>query len=331
MSELWQGVIGGFASLLTSLHDITEPLFGVFAWGWAIILLTLLVRIVLLPLAIKQTTSMRAMQGLQPEVKRIQAKYKVDRGLIRSDPDKYKEQRAKQQEEMQALYKERGVNPAAGCLPLVAQMPVFFALFSVLNGEGRYVPALQEAGFYFINALSLGAPQGAGWGAYVLIAIMGLTTFFSQRQMMKSNPAVADQPQQKIMLYAMPVMLTVFGINFPAGVLLYWVTTNLWTMGQQYVMFRKLGPSSVPAGAPATAASLTNGKSRKPAQQAAALEANGKAKDPTAPKGAPTPKRADARKGKAPGPQGSGTGRGGNGRESKGRGSSAASAKQKPR
>lgn len=334
MSELWNGLIDGLASLLIALHNFVEPAAGVYAWGWGIILLTLVVRIVLLPLAIKQTTSMRAMQGLQPEIKRIQAKYKTDRGMARSDPDKFKEQRDKQQAELQGLYKERGVNPAAGCLPLVAQMPIFFALFNVLN-TGR-IEELQQAPFYLVDRLANTAPSGAGVGAFILIAIMGATTFFSQRQMMANNPTLRDQPQQKIMLYAMPVMLTVFGVNFPVGVLLYWVTTNLWTMAQQFVMFRKLGPVGAAGTTPAPAAGLA--PKSKPAKTKALPEteatsngsgANGAGAAPSAPKGAPTPKRADARKSRAAQQQSNGKTQTGKGRGAKGRGSSALPAKPK--
>jgi len=336
MFELWNGLLDGLASLLVTLHDLVEPVFGPYAWGWGIVLLTLVVRIVLLPLAIKQTTSMRAMQGLQPEIKRIQAKYKTDRGLARSDPEKFKEQREKQQGELQSLYKDRGVNPVAGCLPLVAQMPVFFALFNVLRGDGNRIPALQEAPFYLVNRLADSAPDGAGIGAFVLIAIMGATTFFSQRQMMANNPTLRDQPQQKIMLYAMPVMLTVFGVNFPTGVLLYWVTTNLWTMGQQFVMFRRLGPVGA-AGttpAPAVAPKLKPAKAKALPETEVTANGDGAGSAPSAPKGAPTPKRADARKARAAGQQANGkaqTGKGqaGNGRGPKGRGSSAAPTKPK--
>jgi YidC/Oxa1 family membrane protein insertase len=295
MFELWQGLLGGLAAILEFFHDLTVPIAGVFAWGWAIILLTLTVRVLLLPLAIKQTQSMRAMQALSPEVKKIQSKYKADRSLMRSDPEKFRELRGKQQEELTSLYRERGVNPAAGCLPLIAQMPVFFALFTVLR-DSSIVPELAGARFYLIDPLSVSATQGAGIGAFLLIALMGVTTFVSQRQMMASNPAMANQPQQRIMLYAMPVLLTVFGINFPAGVLLYWVTTNLWTMGQQYVMFRRVGET-----APGTAASATSQPTSKKDgvdTKKAVLEDSGATgqKPASAPKGAPTPKRSDARK-----------------------------------
>jgi YidC/Oxa1 family membrane protein insertase len=184
---------------------------------------------------------MRAMQQLQPEIKKIQKKYKADRDLMRKNPDKFRQQRQKQQEEMMALYKEHNVNPAAGCLPLLLQLPVFFALFRLLYDEAR-VPELAAAGFLLIESLTSTPLQAgaAALGAWLLVVLMGATTYYSQRQMMANNPAAAEQPHMKIMLYVMPVMLTVFAVNFPIGVLLYWVTTNLWTIGQQWVMFRNI-------------------------------------------------------------------------------------------
>lgn len=238
---LWESLIDGLGLLLNFFHDLVAPLplLGVAAWGWAIILLTFAVRLVLVPLAVKQINSMRAMQGLQPEMKKIQAKYKADRSMMKSNPEKYREKRQKQQEEMMKLYKEHNVNPAAGCLPLIAQMPIFVALFTLLRDDVR-VPELANEGFYLISNLAQAPNQQLSVGVVLLIALMGASTFFSQRQMMASNPAAAQQPQQKVMLYAMPVLLTVFAINLPVGVLLYWVTTNVWTMLQQYVMFRNI-------------------------------------------------------------------------------------------
>jgi YidC/Oxa1 family membrane protein insertase len=241
---LWHALIDGLGTVLRFFHDIVDPLpvLGIASWGWAVILLTFAVRLLLLPLAIKQINSMRAMQQLQPEIKKLQGKYKTDRSMMKTDPAKYRDRRQKQQEEMMKLYKEHNVNPASSCLPLLAQMPIFFALFTLLRDTTR-VPELDVAGFYFIDSLA-GFPRGAG---LVLVALMGITTFWSQKQMMASNPSAAQMPQQKIMLYVMPLMLLVFAFNMPVGVLLYWVTTNFWTMGQQWFMFRNIEPA--PGGA----------------------------------------------------------------------------------
>jgi YidC/Oxa1 family membrane protein insertase len=239
---IWNSLVEGLGSILTFFHDVTEPFTGANAWGWGIVLLTVAVRVVLLPLAVKQTNSMRAMQQLQPEIKKLQTKYKTDRQMMKTNPEKYRERRQKQQEATMALYKEHGVNPAAGCLPLLLQMPIFFALFRVLVNP-EYIPELSQGAFYIVRDLT-SVPTTVGLGAYVLVLAMGATTFVSQRQMMASNPSAAAQPQQKVLLYVMPLMLVVFGFNMPVGVLLYWVTTNLWTLGQQYVMFRNIQPAA---------------------------------------------------------------------------------------
>jgi YidC/Oxa1 family membrane protein insertase len=240
---IWNRILDGLEALLGFFHDVYAgiPLLGAWPWAWAIVSLTVVVRLVLLPLAVKQINSMRAMQKLQPEIKKIQKKYKTDRDLMRKNPEKFRQQRQKQQEEMMALYKEHNVNPAAGCLPLLLQLPVFFALFRLLYDEAR-VPELADAGFLLIESLTSTPLQAgaAALGAWLLVVLMGATTYYSQRQMMANNPAASEQPHMKIMLYVMPVMLTVFAVNFPIGVLLYWVTTNLWTIGQQWVMFRNI-------------------------------------------------------------------------------------------
>lgn len=245
---IWNTLVDGLGSILFFFHDLFAPIMGSLSWGFAIVALTVVVRLVLLPLAVKQINSMRAMQTLQPEIKKIQKKYKTDRTQMRKNPEKFREQRQKQQEEMMKLYKQHNVNPAAGCLPLLLQMPIFFALFRLLMDQQR-VPELADAPFILIDSLT-STPMAAGIGsigAWVLVVLMGATTYYSQRQMMANNPAMSDQPHMKIMLYVMPVMLTVFAINFPVGVLLYWVTTNFWTIGQQWMMFRNITPPEVNA------------------------------------------------------------------------------------
>jgi YidC/Oxa1 family membrane protein insertase len=248
ISSLFNGLSGVLGSILRVLHEVIEPLFGTLSWGFAIILLTVSVRLLLFPLAVKQINSMRAMQKLQPEVKRLQKKYKVDRSMMKTDPEKYQRKKQQQQEAMMGLYKEHNVNPASSCLPLLAQMPIFFALFNLLRSE-TLVPELSGAPWVGINDLTAQLGQGlgtVGWGAAALALCMGATTFFTQRQMQKSNPTSVMNQQQKTIMYIMPVMLLVFSWNIPAGVLIYWVTTNLWTMGQQWVMFRRVEDETSP-------------------------------------------------------------------------------------
>jgi YidC/Oxa1 family membrane protein insertase len=247
--SIFNGISGVLGDILRAIHGAIEPIAGAFAWGFAIILLTALVRLLLVPLAVKQIHSMRDMQKLQPEIKRIQKKYKVDRSLIKSDPEKYQRKKQQQQEAMMALYKEHNVNPASSCLPLIAQMPIFFALFHLLRDQ-NLMPELVGAPWIGINDLTAQLSQGlgvVGWGAAALALGMGATTYFSQRQMQRSNPGSEITQQTKMLQYLMPVMLLVFSWNIPAGVLIYWVTTNLWTMGQQWFMFRKVEGERSPA------------------------------------------------------------------------------------
>ena len=273
MSDLWNGIKDLFIGALDLLHGLFSFVGDEPAWGFAIIALTLIVRILLLPLAIKQTRSMRAMQQLQPRIKAIQKKYKTDRELMRKDPERYKAQRQKMNEEMTALYQEAGVNPAGGCLPLLAQAPIFIALFSVLRTPvennpnlepGSALDQLLHADFYFFTPdnLGLSAPaSGAGFWGVALILLMAASMFWSQRQMMAKTAATADGAQlqqQKILMYVMPIFLAVISFNFPMGVLLYWVTTNVWQIAQQAIVLYEVEHTDTPA--PDNGKSKGNGK-----------------------------------------------------------------------
>jgi YidC/Oxa1 family membrane protein insertase len=256
MRDFFAPVLNAFSSLLGFIHDLVEPAFGVHSWGWAIIGLTVIVRVALLPLAIKQTRSMKAVQRLQPQMKAIQDKYKTDREMMRKDPERYKSRRAKLNEEMMALYQREGANPAASCLPLLAQAPVFLALFWTLQGEA----ALRGAPFYFITSVGDGGLEmivsSAGWPGWLLIVLMSGSLFVSQKQMMARNAAaMADSPmaqQQKILLYVMPIFLAAISFGFPLGILLYWVTTNLWQIVQQWIILRETGGEAAAAAAAVT-------------------------------------------------------------------------------
>jgi YidC/Oxa1 family membrane protein insertase len=278
---LSDSVLAFLESVLTFLHDLVVPVFGIHSWGWAIILLTLVVRILLLPLAIKQTRSMRAMQAIQPKIKEIQKKHKVDRELMKKDPEKYKAKRQKMNEEMMALYQEEGVNPAASCLPLLAQAPVFIALFWAIRGMDE----LQNAPFYFFTSFidvgedglrGLGAlVSNAGWPGWLLIVVMSGTMFITQKQMMARTAATgADNPmaqQQKILLYVMPLFLAVISFQFMLGLLLYWVTTNIWQVAQQWIILREVKAEAAsgelrdkPGGGAAGKGGATSGDAKKP-------------------------------------------------------------------
>jgi YidC/Oxa1 family membrane protein insertase len=253
MRDLAAGVLGAFSSFLDLLHSGLEPVFGIHAWGWSIVALTLIVRVALLPLAIKQTRSMKAVQRLQPQIKAIQQKHKVDRDLMRKDPEKYRARKAKLNEELMALYQREGANPAASCLPLLAQAPIFLALFWTLRDEAELI----GAPFYFITEATPGGLEklvsAAGWPGILLIVLMSGTMFFSQKQMMaRSATSMADNPmaqQQKILLYVMPVFLAAISFGFPLGILLYWVTTNFWQIAQQAIILRETsGPADAAEG-----------------------------------------------------------------------------------
>ena len=235
------------------IHDALTPIFGAgsgVTWTLSIVGLVLLIRIILIPLFVKQIKSQRAMTALAPKMKEIQTRYKDDR--------------QKQSEEMMKLYKEHKTNPLASCFPILAQAPIMFALFTVLNGIGKEKPRgvlTMEDVISAANAKFLGAPISETFlgstSASVklvtvfLIVLMSASTFTTQRQLMVKGMPKNDDPnnmmlqQQKIMLYLFPVIFAISGVNFPIGVLIYWSTTNFWTWGQQfYVIKRNPTPGS---------------------------------------------------------------------------------------
>src|SRR6476469_6304767 len=235
----------------TALTAIGLPEASGWTWALSIVGLVIVIRIILIPLFVKQIKASRGLQLIQPEMKKIQAKYKD-----KKDP----ESRQAMTQETMALYKESGTNPFASCLPLLRQAPIFFALFRVLNDKIRngtgIGPLTPELAKQADASTLLGAPLSAtflGSGGMlnvkiitvVLIVLMSLTTFTTQRQlMMKNMPASAlDNPfaqQQKILLYVLPLVFAVSGVNFPIGVLIYWFTTNVWSMCQQFYVIRRM-------------------------------------------------------------------------------------------
>jgi YidC/Oxa1 family membrane protein insertase len=318
VSQIWNSILDAFESALAGLEQLLS-FTGAASWGWAIIALTVVVRIVLLPLAIKQIRSMRAMQAIQPQMKAIQKKYKVDRDLMKKDPDQYKAKKQKQNEEMMALYQAEGVNPAASCLPLIAQAPVFFALFSILRGERADELAGQS--FYFVTSQVpeeglTALVSAAGPPGWLLVVLMAATMFLMQKQMMARQAATgADNPmaqQQKILLYVMPVFLAVISFSLPLGVLLYWVTTNAWQAGQQAIMLREVR-HEVEEGTLADhpggeAAAIDPGKKGKRGRRARTARTTGRARGrpapapATRPPGGGTPARPAAARRRRPNP-----------------------------
>ena len=241
--------------VLVSFHSLTSMAFPAdsgWAWGLAIVMLVILIRIILIPLFVKQIKSQRNLQIIQPQVKEIQKKYAGDR--------------ERQSQELMKLYKETGTNPLSSCLPILAQAPIFYALFVVLQGiamsqpKGVLTDELVEsarnatilgAPIYgtFMNRAETANPTATLWVTLLLIFLMTLTSFLTQRQLIVKNTAPDNTmvQQQKILLYVFPIIFAVTGINFPVGVLLYWFTTNLWTMGQQFYVIRNSPQPGTPA------------------------------------------------------------------------------------
>ena len=253
MGSIMNALYTAVSWVIMLIHDALTPIFGAgsgVTWTLSIVGLVLLIRIILIPLFVKQIKSQRAMTALAPKMKEIQTRYKDDR--------------QKQSEEMMKLYKEHKTNPLASCFPILAQAPIMFALFTVLNGIGKEKPRgvlTMEDVISAANAKFLGAPISETFlgstSASVklvtvfLIVLMSASTFTTQRQLMVKGMPKNDDPnnmmlqQQKIMLYLFPVIFAISGVNFPIGVLIYWSTTNFWTWGQQfYVIKRNPTPGS---------------------------------------------------------------------------------------
>ncbi|GGN66190.1 membrane protein insertase YidC [Streptomyces albiflavescens] len=239
--------------VIVQFHAVYGKIFGPdtgWAWGLSIVSLVILIRICLIPLFVKQIKATRAMQTLQPEMKKIQERYKNDK--------------QRQSEEMMKMYKEAGTNPLSSCLPILAQSPFFFALYHVLNGiaTGKTIGVIDDPLLASARKAHIfGAPLAAKFtdsadkvaqlGATltdvrvvtaIMIVLMSGSQFYTQRQLMTKNvDTTVKTPfmqQQKMLMYVFPVMFAVFGINFPVGVLVYWLTTNVWTMGQQMYVIR---------------------------------------------------------------------------------------------
>ena len=249
----------GVSWILVFFHQLLSTFMNPDAgitWALSIVGLVVVIRIALIPLFVKQIKAQRNLQILQPQMKEIQKKYAGDR--------------ERQSQEMMKLYRETGTNPLSSCLPILLQAPIFFALFGVLQGiatgnpEGvfkwpQYASVYESAR----NAELLGVPITATFKdadltpnptathvlALVLVILMTATTFITQRQLMVKNMA-SDNPiaqQQKILLYVFPAMFAIGGFGFPIGVLIYWLTTNLWSMGQQFYVIRNNPSPGTPA------------------------------------------------------------------------------------
>ncbi|MDQ0799130.1 membrane protein insertase YidC [Arthrobacter sp. SLBN-112] len=312
--DIFGAIIGPFkwlvSFIMVAFHDglssIGMPAANGWTWTLAIIGLVLVIRAALIPVFVKQIKAQRGMQLLQPDLKKLQEKYKGKTDQL--------SRQAMAQEQM-AMYKKHGTNPFSACLPMLIQMPFFFALFQVLSGisqakdQGAGIGAMSHEQVVEFDASSIfGAPLsaallhgGAGNTAVVVLSIvmilaMTASQFITQKQIMAKNmseEAMASpfMRQQKMMLYILPVVFGVGGINFPIGVLIYWTTTNLWTMGQQFFVIRRMPTPGSPAakalaerraarGLPALSVLTGKRDEAADAAAAAAVEAKGQRVQP---------------------------------------------------
>ncbi|AUY50751.1 membrane protein insertase YidC [Streptomyces sp. CB01881] len=230
--------------IIVQFHSLYSHIFdpdGGWAWGLAIASMVVVIRICLIPLFVKQIKATRAMQAIQPKMKAIQERYKNDK--------------QRQSEEMMKLYKEAGTNPFSSCLPILVQAPFFTALYGVLASVAKGKPIGVIHGDLLVSAGKahiFGAPLSATFVGStetsvkivtaVMIILMSLSQFITQRQLMTKNVDLTVKTpfmqQQKMLMYVFPIMFAVMGINFPVGVLVYWLTTNVWSMGQQLIVIR---------------------------------------------------------------------------------------------
>lgn len=240
------------------LFDIIGALLAFFYslipnFGVAIILLTLFVMLLLYPLTAKQAKSMIAMQRVQPEIKKLQQKYKHDRQKLN--------------EELMKFYQENKINPLAGCLPLLVQLPIFFSLFRVLRDPQKYVPKSSDLYHALCDGaqcakgkvnhlnflgldLQLSATDNHGGFLdalpyFLLVALVGITGFLSVRQAQKRTPAA--NKQMGMVMRVLPIGFTLFSISFPSGLVLYFVVSNIWRLGQQEIIFRRHGSAHHPS------------------------------------------------------------------------------------
>ena len=222
-----------------------------FTWAWSIVATTLVVRVLLVPLTIRQIHSMQSLQKHAPQMKEIQKKYKHDR--------------QKQNEELMKFYRENKINPAASCLPMLLQLPVFIALYYTLR-HFKFAKGDDLAFLHFIP--SIAAHTTTHWGGYVLLFVYVTSQMASSFFMMTTT----DKTQRTLFML-MPVVFVFIIARFPAGLVLYWVTTNLWTVGQGLITRRLVGKTPAPVierrssrTPPKDDGSSGNGAKREPPQ-----------------------------------------------------------------
>jgi YidC/Oxa1 family membrane protein insertase len=239
LANIFQPLIDVFETVIKFFHDSIG-----FGWGLSIVVLTVIVRACLLPLTLKQFKSMQAMAQHAPEMKKLQDRYKHDKERLN--------------QEMMKFYRENRINPAASCLPMVAQLPVFLSLYYMLRTDLRHdicpqinpanVPnpqpcgATPDSGFLFIPDLTSKATGG------VLVALIIL--YVGSQLLSTLLMSTTTDRTQRMIFIALPFLFVLFVINFPAGLLVYWITTNLWTIVQQTIVRKRLGPLRPPDAEP---------------------------------------------------------------------------------
>jgi YidC/Oxa1 family membrane protein insertase len=300
LEYLTSGILVVFHKLFADILNVPEGI----SWALSIVCLTVVIRIALIPLFVKQIKNSRNLQLLQPKVKELQKKYGHDRERLTQETMK--------------LYKETGTNPLASCLPLLLQMPIFLALFRTLNSAAhndvvgfmtdQLASSLTSSAIFDHIYVSdsftgEGASTTSKWVTAFLVLAMTATTFTTQRQLMRKNmpeSALTGQyaQQQKILLYVLPVVFAVGGIAFPIGVLLYWTTSNLWTMGQQFYVIRNNPTPGTPAAEAKKARDEAKAKRHGEPSAATPATAAAVATEEEAPKPAPRvqPKKQSRRK-----------------------------------
>jgi YidC/Oxa1 family membrane protein insertase len=261
-------------SILQPLENVMKAILDFFhsnvglPWAWSIVALTILVRIVLVPLTVRQIHSMQSLQAHAPEMKEIQKKYKGDR--------------AKLNEELMKFYKENHINPAASCLPLLAQFPVFIALYFTLKHGTKHI-----TGSWLHVVPNISAKATSHWSGFLLLAIYGGSQIASTYFM----GATMDKTQRRIMMF-LPIVFITFVAQFPMGLILYWMTTNLWTVGQGLIT-RRLVPKPNP-NAPVTPSGPKRSSRTPPKEETAAV-----AETPKQPPAPPQTRRVKKKKGGA--------------------------------
>jgi YidC/Oxa1 family membrane protein insertase len=215
--------------LLTGLLEWFHDTAGL-SWAWSIVALVVLVRLVLVPVTVRQIHSMQNLQAHAPEMKEIQQKYKHDR--------------QKQNEELMKFYRENKINPASSCLPIVLQIPIFIALFYVLRDfEKEIFPKYPESTLEFLGLVDITEDTITGWGPVLLViyVISQLTSSYLMTQTM--------QKAQRVLMLILPIVFIPFILNFPSGLMIYWLTTNLWTTGQGLITRRMMPKPDLTAAA----------------------------------------------------------------------------------